>query len=187
MIKKTYKGQSDVNVRVLLEYGLSAQIDFAPLIDGSSVFETTDTDLQSALESHARYGKLFYLDSTTTVAKAVTNPKVVYYDRESDTGNVLTFNPQSLTPEEQAQARENINAQQQESAVLYTSQTLTEAQREQARTNIGAASEPAELQNVLRYVPQTLSSSEKAQARENIDAEPFAAVITDEEMAAVLG
>lgn len=159
MIKKTYKSKSVVTVRVSLSYGLTATIAFTPLTDGSSVFVTTDTPLQNALENHEKYGKLFVLDDTKEVVNAVTEPKPVFSDRQSDNGNVLTFDKQDLTEQEKAQARENI----------------------------GAATEPTELVHVLRYSEQSLNDSEKQQARSNIGAQADYATITDEEMDAVLG
>lgn len=158
MIKKTYKAKSVAVVRVSLNYGVSAQIAFRPLVDGSSEFVTTDTSLQNALENHQKYGKLFTLDDTEEVANAITDPKPSYYDKQSDKGNVLTFGPQELTEQEKAQARENI----------------------------GAATEPAELQNVLRYSEQSLNDQAKLQARTNIGAQEDLATITDEEMDTVL-
>ena len=159
MIKKTYKSKSVATVRVSLDYGLTATISFAPLTDGSSVFVTTDTSLQNALENHEKYGKLFVLDGTEEVANAITDPKVVYSDKESNTGNVLTFDKQNLTEQE----------------------------KEQARQNIGAAAVPEEMSHVLRYSQQNLQEQEKQQARINIGAQADYATITDEEMDAVLG
>lgn len=97
MTKKTYTSTSNVNVRVLLNYGTSAQVVFAPVVAGGSVFITTDTNLQSALESHAKFGKLFVLDSIEEAASPITYPKVTYDDKEGNTGNVLSFSPQELT------------------------------------------------------------------------------------------
>lgn len=158
MIKKTYKAKSVAVVRVTLSYGLSAQVSFLPQVNGGSVFVTTDTALQNALENHQKYGKLFTLDGTEEVVDAITYPKPNYYDKQSDEGNVLTFGPQELTEQEKAQARQNI----------------------------GAATEPAELEKVLRYSEQALEDEAKLQARINIGAQEDLATITDEEMDAVL-
>jgi len=158
MTLKTYKAKSSLSLSVPIGNGTNAYISFATQVDGTSVFKTTDTTLQSALESYNKYGKLYVLDGTETVSAAVTDPKVSYSDKESSTGNVLTFSRQSLTEQE----------------------------KQQARQNIGAATEPAELENVLRYSSQVLTDLEKAQARQNIDAEEYHEVITDEEMDAVL-
>ena len=143
MTLKTYTSKSAVSVRVQLGGGLSALVTFAPQIEGGSKFETTDASLQSALEAHNKYGKLFTLDSSAESEDSVTLPKVQYYSSDEPDGH----------------------------AVRYTPQTLTEPEREQARENIGASATPEELQKVLRYVPQTLTDEEQAQARENIGVE----------------
>lgn len=143
MTLKTYTSKSVASVRVQLGGGLSALVRFAPEIEGGSKFETTDTALQAALESHPKYGKLFGLESSAESGEDVTLPKVQYYSGDETDGH----------------------------AVRYTPQTLTEPEREQARENIGASATPEELQNVLRYVPQTLTGEEQAQARENIGVE----------------
>lgn len=157
MIKKTYTAKSVVSIRVALSYGVTALIAFRPLIDGGSEFVTTDTSLQNALENHQKYNKLFVLDGEEIVSDAITDPKPSYYDKESNVGNVITFDKQNLTEQEKAQARENI----------------------------GAATEPTELQHVLRYSEQDLSEEGKAQARANIGAFNYP-VITDDEMDEVL-
>lgn len=140
MTKKTYTSKSVASVRVQLGGGLSALVRFAPEIEGGGKFETTDTALQTALEAHPKYGKLFGLESSAESGEDVTLPKVQYYSSDESDGH----------------------------AVRYTPQTLTEPEREQARENIGASATPEELQNVLLYAPQDLTEEEKAQARENI-------------------
>lgn len=158
MTLKTYKAKNSLSLSVPVGNGTNAYITFATQVNGTSIFKTTDTTLQGALESYYKFGKLYVLDSTTTVSTAVTDPKVSYSDKESSTGNVVTFTPQ----------------------------TLTEQEKQQARQNIGAATEPAELENVLRYSSQVLTDLEKAQARQNINAAEYTEVITDEEMDAAL-
>ena len=65
-----------------------------------------------------------------------------YTDEHSGSGDAVKYTEQSLTSEQQAQARENIGAAASTDiptdAVKYTAQTLTDAQKSQARTNIGA-------------------------------------------------
>lgn len=85
MNKKTYTSKSVAVVMVSLGNGLSAQISFEPLIDGGSIFVTTDVSLQTALENHPMYGKLFSLKSTVVVIQAETAPKPKYY-KEIDGG-----------------------------------------------------------------------------------------------------
>lgn len=65
-----------------------------------------------------------------------------YTDEHSGSDDAVKYTEQSLTSEQQAQARENIGAAASDDiptdAVKYTAQTLTAAQQAQARTNIGA-------------------------------------------------
>lgn len=65
-----------------------------------------------------------------------------YTDEHSGSDDAVKYTEQSLTTEQQAQARENIGAAASTDvptdAVKYTAQTLTDAQKTQARTNIGA-------------------------------------------------
>lgn len=56
---------------------------------------------------------------------------------EAGVSDAVRYVAQSLTTQQQAQARANIGVS--EAAVLYTAQTLSDAQKTQARTNIGAA------------------------------------------------
>lgn len=158
MILKTYTSKSAVSVRVSLSYGTSALITFEPQTGGGSKFETTETALQNALESHNKYGKLFTLKSSKPAAQKRTYPNVQYYDKETDYGNVLKFEPQSLTEQE----------------------------RQQARENIGASATEEEMMNVLRYSEQQLTDEQQEQARVNINAQEHSEVITTEEIEATL-
>jgi len=158
MTLKTYKAKSSLSLSAPIGNGTTAYVSFATQVNGSSIFKTTDAVLQNALESHNQFGKLYVLDSTTTVSKEMTEPNVSYSDRESSMGNVITFSPQSLTEQE----------------------------KQQARQNIGAATEPAELENVLRYSSQVLTAQQKGQARQNINAAEYSEVISNAEMDAVL-
>lgn len=97
MTLKTYKAKSSLSLSVPVGNGTTAYVSFATQVNGTSIFKTTDTTLQSALESYYKFGKLYVLDSTTTVSTAVTEPKVSYSDKEYSTGNVVTFTPQTLT------------------------------------------------------------------------------------------
>ena len=77
----------------------------------------------------------------TTYAAAVGAAKK-YTDEQIGSDDAVKYTEQSLTSEQQAQARENIGAAASDDiptdAVKYTEQTLTDAQKAQARTNIGA-------------------------------------------------
>lgn len=77
-----------------------------------------------------------------TYAAAVGAAKK-YTDEQIGSDDAVKYTEQSLTSEQQAQARENIGAAASTDiptdAVKYTAQTLTDAQKSQARQNIGAS------------------------------------------------
>ncbi len=56
---KQYKANTTISVSVLLKSGKSLHVSFTPLSNGTSVFSTSDEDVQRALEAHYRYGTLF--------------------------------------------------------------------------------------------------------------------------------
>lgn len=60
--------------------------------------------------------------------------------------DAVLYTEQTLTTEQKAQARANIEVS--EAAVLYTEQTLTEEQKAQARANIGAGDTEIAAENV---------------------------------------
>ena len=76
-----------------------------------------------------------------TYAAAVGAAKK-YTDEQIGSDDAVKYTEQSLTSEQQAQARDNIGAAASTDiptdTVKYTAQTLTDAQKTQARTNIGA-------------------------------------------------
>ena len=74
---KTYKSSTSISVSVCLENGKPVFIPFETKTDGSSVYYTSDPDIQWALEHHARFGKLFRLTgaSNTVVGANGTNKK----------------------------------------------------------------------------------------------------------------
>lgn len=55
---KKYTANTDVCVNVLVK-GVNRHVSFTPVTGKGSVFYTSDPDLQKALESHYKYGKLF--------------------------------------------------------------------------------------------------------------------------------
>lgn len=71
---KHYKSDVQISVNIILDSGKNKHIPFIPLSNGSSVYSTDDTDIQSALERHYRFGKLFKLDKVEEPAKAVEVP-----------------------------------------------------------------------------------------------------------------
>lgn len=88
MLKK-YQAKSQISISVLLKKGTSVHISFSALTGGGSVYYTDDEDIQSALEKHLKFGKLFKCVTNTieekkTVAKSEkTAPKKVEDKDES--------------------------------------------------------------------------------------------------------
>lgn len=79
MTLKTYIAKSVVSLAVSLTDSLWAWVAFMPLPNGTSEFRTTSAELQAALENNPRYGKLFTLEGSKSVAEDITDPKVSYY------------------------------------------------------------------------------------------------------------
>jgi len=104
--------------------------------------------------------------------------------------DAVLYTPQSLSAEQQSQARTNIGAVGATTsgttpdltyinyAVLYTPQSLSAEQQTQARTNIGAVGATTSgttpdlsyFNYAVLYSPQTLTSGQQTQARTNIGA-----------------
>lgn len=82
MTLKTYIAKSVVSLTVPLDNGLWGWVEFLPLVDGTSKFMTTNTALQTALENYPKYGKLYTLESSESVASDITEPKVTYYKKK---------------------------------------------------------------------------------------------------------
>lgn len=61
MIIKKYKANTNVSINVVLPSKKNLHISFIPLSDGSSVFQTDNEDIQRAIESHYKFGRLFRL------------------------------------------------------------------------------------------------------------------------------
>ena len=80
-----------------------------------------------------------------------------YTDEHSGSDDAVKYTEQSLTSEQQAQARENIGAAASDDiptdAVKCTAQTLTDAQKTQARTNIGASDFNGDYRNLTNAPP----------------------------------
>ena len=131
--------------------------------------ETSVQEITPAAAGAVRHDVSQSLDAANR-RRAATNIHAVSYD------------PQLLSADEQAQARTNIGAVSSgdippaQDAVLYTAQQLTEAQQGQARSNIAAASQSdmtavqGGLQRTVRWDVQQLTDVQKAQARTNIGA-----------------
>ena len=56
---KKYTSKSDISLSVQMVGGGSVRVSFSPVTGGGSVFYTDDSQLQAAMEKHAKFGKLF--------------------------------------------------------------------------------------------------------------------------------
>lgn len=99
------------------------------------------------LNRHEQYLNAIRTGNTTDLPQPINREEKYLYDIAMNSGSggedySVKYTEQSLTTEQQAQARENIGAAASTDiptdAVKYTEQTLTDAQKAQARTNIGA-------------------------------------------------
>lgn len=64
MIRKTYKSNTNISINVVLPSKKNMHISFTSLSNGSSVFTTDNEEVQTAIEQHYKFGKLFKLYST---------------------------------------------------------------------------------------------------------------------------
>ena len=60
---KKYIAKTSVSINIVLGGGANRHIAFTSLTGGGSVFYTDDPEIQSALERHYKFGKLFILDT----------------------------------------------------------------------------------------------------------------------------
>lgn len=156
--------------------------------------EALDTTLyeegtQVPLNPHTTSSQVSYKD--TTVEKALEE--------------TVNFTPQDLTPEQQTQARENINALEDEAGVIdeehiatgavttpkiadraVTSDKIGDGAITNDKISAGAVSADklntdlqAKVNDNVKYVEQTLTAAQKAQARKNIDVD----YLTEDEVA----
>lgn len=68
MATKTYYSRSDISISVLIN-GKGAHVSFTPVSGGGSVFTTEDEKIQTAVEKHHNFGKLFNLRPENVVKK----------------------------------------------------------------------------------------------------------------------
>lgn len=61
---KKYIANTNVCVNIVLPSGANRHISFSPLTGGGSVFYTDDPDVQTAIESHYKFGTLFRVDQS---------------------------------------------------------------------------------------------------------------------------
>lgn len=76
-MRKYYSSDSHISINVVLSNGKSTRIPFVPLSSGGSVYFTSITEIQEALERHYRFGSLFNLDGAENEENADANNEVV--------------------------------------------------------------------------------------------------------------
>lgn len=76
---KTYKATTHLSLNVVMPSGKNQHITFNGLSNGTSLYTTDNELIQQALESHARFGTLFRLQTTskqtTKTTKNTANSK----------------------------------------------------------------------------------------------------------------
>lgn len=72
---KEYKSKSCVSFSVNLPSGKSKRVSFSPKTGGGSVYYTADPDVQSGLEKHPFFGKMFVLEPVKEEAPAAAKKK----------------------------------------------------------------------------------------------------------------
>ena len=75
---KRYKSKKGLSITARMSDGRGAYVRFGTAVDGSGLFVTTDSGLQSAVEQHPKFGSLFVTDGTESVDYDITEPKVTY-------------------------------------------------------------------------------------------------------------
>lgn len=80
-----YLANTAISISVTLPNGNSTRVSFSPLSNGTSVFYTSDKDIQWALEHHYKFGKLFRLvDETPKVKTPVPQKSDIESASEND-------------------------------------------------------------------------------------------------------
>lgn len=87
MLKK-YIAKTNVSVNVVLESGINKRISFDGVTGGGSVYYTNDADVQSALERHYKFGRLFRVEVVEDAAE----------DGEAQAGKPADQDPQAEKP-----------------------------------------------------------------------------------------
>lgn len=72
---KKYIANSHISVVVATKQGGHVRISFNPITGGSSYYVTDDEAVQSALESHPKFGRLFRVDKYFVSLSEATQPK----------------------------------------------------------------------------------------------------------------
>jgi hypothetical protein len=82
---KKYIAKSDVSINVVLASGANRHVSFDAVTGGGSVFYTDDVELQKAIESHYKFGKLFRIDETFGKEPATKSAKTAKADTTAET------------------------------------------------------------------------------------------------------
>lgn len=83
MIKK-YTAKTQVCVNIVMPGGKSLHVSFTSVTGGSSVFYTSDENVQNGLEHHCKFGKLFKLEDTIDETQSMTPAPVDTPNTEED-------------------------------------------------------------------------------------------------------
>lgn len=84
MLKK-YIAKTSLSISVLLNNGNSTHISFEDQTGGGSIYYTDDTEMQSALKKHRKYGKLFREDTSFIQMQDSTSKKSETMDKAGNT------------------------------------------------------------------------------------------------------
>lgn len=92
-----YLANTAISISVTLPNGNSTRVSFSPLSNGTSVFYTSDKDIQWALEHHYKFGKLFRLIDE---APKVKTPVIKKIPAKSPTKNTTPKASKKTTSEQ---------------------------------------------------------------------------------------
>lgn len=106
---KKYSSNSVISISVTLPNKKSTRISFSALSDGSSVYYTTDKDVQWALEHHYKYGKLFRLSGESSEKDQPPTQKL---KGQKKSGKKTDKIPKAATPDNHSQAINNDETQE---------------------------------------------------------------------------
>lgn len=112
MMKK-YISNTTISISAMLPNAKSVRISFTPRTDGSSIFYTSDNDIQHALEHHYKFGKLFRLaeeskdeNQIAKRPKKTTAPKPGQKADKSK-GTPMSVTSSTITPDENSSGINN--------------------------------------------------------------------------------
>lgn len=112
MMKK-YISNTTISISAMLPNAKSVRISFTPRTDGSSIFYTSDKDIQHALEHHYKFGKLFRLaeeymeeNQIAKSPKKTTAPKLGKKSNKSN-GTPMSVTSSTITSDEDSSGVNN--------------------------------------------------------------------------------